>query len=340
MPSLLTYGGSMSVLIQDAINAAVPGDQIVVEAGTYHERLLIQKDGISLIGHNAVIEPPTDGDNNICTGLAGEDTQVGICVAGRDIELAAFVLEHRKVQSVRDTVEGVSIIGFDVRNFVGCNVAVVGATNTRVTENKLSEGPVYGFLTVGSINTRFADNKVASTNEMGFIGACMDNFHGVDMLNNHVSGYQYGICVQTSGANVRGNDARNNCNSIFVDPDVHGAVISGNFIGPPNPKCTGPGSVGVHGISLVSAIDSRVEGNTVEGQRNAGQGVGISIIDEKCIEPALSCVTLGNQAPPASGNVVVRNILRDNDIDLLLDTAGANTVSDNGQSAPNPIKLP
>ena len=327
--------------IQDAINAAAPGDEIIVEAGTYREQLLIQKDGISLVGHNAVIEPPENPKSNFCTGIAGNDTQAGICVAGRDVELAPFVVEHRKVLSARDPVKGVSVTGFHVRGFFGFNIAVVGTKDTQVTNNRLSAGLVYGFLTAGSIDTRISHNVVVSADKLGFIGVCMDNFRGVQATDNRVSGYQFAaFCVQTSGADVRNNDASGNCFGVFVDPAVRGAMIRGNHIGPSSPKCTGPGSVGVFGITIDSAIDTRVEGNIVEGQRNAGEGVGIAIIDDKCDVLSLACVILGKQAPIASGNVVVGNILRNNDIDLLLNTTGRNIVSNNKYSTSRPAKLP
>ena len=264
-------------------------------------------------------------------------------MAGRDVELAPFVVEHRKVLSARDPVTGVSVTGFHVRGFFGCNLAVVGAKDTQVTKNRLSSGLVYGFLTAGSIDTRFSHNVVVSADELGFIGVCMDNFRGVQVTDNHVSGYQFAaFCVQTPGADVRKNDASGNCFGVFVDPAIRGAMIRGNRIGPSSPKCTGPGSLGVFGIVIDSAIDTRVEGNIVKGQQNAGEGVGIAIIDDKCpIDiPSLTCFILGNQAPIASGNVVVGNILRNNDIDLLLNTTGRNIVRNNKYSTSRPAKLP
>ena len=51
--------------IQKAVNAADPGDTIVVR-GVHREDVVIRKDGIKLRGDDAVIEAPTRGPSGLC----------------------------------------------------------------------------------------------------------------------------------------------------------------------------------------------------------------------------------------------------------------------------------
>ena len=63
--------------IQKAINAADPGDTIIVR-GVHHEDLAIRKDGIKLRGDDAVIEPPAKADSP-CSKTFGPEA---ICILG------------------------------------------------------------------------------------------------------------------------------------------------------------------------------------------------------------------------------------------------------------------
>ncbi len=101
--------------IQAAVDGAQPGAWIFVEAGTYAEQLTVQTDGIHLIGKGAILVPPSTPTENTCSGLAGPDTEAGICVTGQGIQLADFVVEHRKVLAVGTPVKDVLVTGFDVR---------------------------------------------------------------------------------------------------------------------------------------------------------------------------------------------------------------------------------
>ena len=83
--------------IQAAIDSAQPGRMVVVEAGTYAEQLTVTNDGLRVVTKGAVLVPPSTMAQNTCSGLAGPDTEAGICVTGQDIKLADCVVEHRKV---------------------------------------------------------------------------------------------------------------------------------------------------------------------------------------------------------------------------------------------------
>src|SRR5215210_7452965 len=66
--------------IQKAINAADPGDTIVVK-GVHREDVIIRKDGIKLLGQDAVIEaPPKSKADSRCSRVSR--VPEGICVLG------------------------------------------------------------------------------------------------------------------------------------------------------------------------------------------------------------------------------------------------------------------
>src|SRR5918997_6022468 len=89
--------------IQKAINAADPGDTIVVK-GVHREDVVIRKDGIKLRGKDAVIKPPARADSP-CSKVWGPEA---ICVLG-DVNLDTLEVKSR--------VKDVSVSGFTIRGF-------------------------------------------------------------------------------------------------------------------------------------------------------------------------------------------------------------------------------
>ncbi|KAH7007291.1 pectin lyase fold/virulence factor [Ilyonectria destructans] len=322
--------------IQSAINKASCGDKIVVAPGTYAEQITIDKDGIQLIGHNAIIVPPAKPYKNTCSGLAGPKTEAGICVTGSGIKFTKFVTEHKKVISVKTYVDDVLITGFQVNKFSGLNIAVVGARNARVTKNSLTDGAKYGALTVGSINSHIDDNFVTAS-VLGSIGICMDNQNGVLVNNNHVSNHYVGLCVQTKMADVQYNHVEGCCFGVFIDPYVYGAKIRHNIIGANNPICKEIGFAA--GIVIDGAIKSKVLDNVIEDQKIGGKGTGIALVDDECTEDPLSvsCKAFGQKAE-SSGNIILRNIMRRNDLDIFVNTTGhGNIIACNECSLPKKL---
>ena len=312
--------------IQAAIDAAHNGTKIVVEAGNYSEQLTVHKDGILLVGRGAVLLPPTTPLTNECSGLAGPDTQTGICVVGTGIKLAPFHVEHRKVLSVALPVKRVSVSGFQVHGFSGANIALLGAQDSQVTGNWLYDGAQYGALTDGSTNTLVANNTVISTTELRSIGICTDNVVGSRVLNNHVSGYYVGLCIQTPGSEVLRNNVSNCCLGAYVDPGVVGVKLRHNHVSALNPTCNK--TVGGAGVFLSGSVNTDVRYNVIEGQSLGGNAAGFGITDDYTTHPV----------SVASGNVVVFNTLRDNDLDLFVNTTGTgNVYAHNNCSTPKAL---
>src|SRR5918995_6922638 len=92
--------------IQKAINAAHPGDTIIVR-GVHREDVVIRKDGIKLRGDDAVIEVPHRAKaDSPCSKAIGP---VAICVLG-DFNLETGELTGQRVSDV-------SVSGFTFRGF-------------------------------------------------------------------------------------------------------------------------------------------------------------------------------------------------------------------------------
>src|SRR5215210_4500285 len=107
--------------IQKAVNAAHPGDTIIVK-GVHREDVVIRKDGIKLRGEDAVIEaPPKAKADSPCSRFFGSD---GICVLG-DVDL--------QTGKVSRYVRNVSLSGFTVRGFKETGIDVGGARDATVT---------------------------------------------------------------------------------------------------------------------------------------------------------------------------------------------------------------
>jgi hypothetical protein len=136
--------------IQKAVNAADPGDTIVVR-GVHREDVVIRKNGIKLRGEDAVIEaPPRAKADSPCSKTFGPE---GICVVG-DVNLDTL--------KVKERVKGVSVTGFTFRGFEDKEkglfaIDLFGACNATVVGNR-AIGNVAGGI-IALVRGRFSSSS-------------------------------------------------------------------------------------------------------------------------------------------------------------------------------------
>ena len=138
--------------IQKAINAADPGDTIVVR-GVHREDVIITKNGIKLRGEDAVIEAPARAGSP-CSKYGG--VLVAICVVGD------FNPETGELTGPR--VSDVSISGFTIRGFKDKDAFAMidfyAARNATVVGNRITGNIANGIAFGRSVNTTIANNHV------------------------------------------------------------------------------------------------------------------------------------------------------------------------------------
>src|SRR5918997_3183484 len=254
--------------IQKAVNAADPGDTIVVR-GVHREDVIIRKNGIKLRGvGNAVIEaPPRAKADSPCSRAFGPE---GICVLGdQDLQTG----------QVRSYVEDVSISGFTIRGFEATGIDVAAARDATVTKIR-AVGNKNGMGTALSVGTKFLSNVVRDSGEDA-IG--LEQARDVTIAGNDVEGSSNsGVFIEKgTNATVAGNDLTdNNFGMLLVDStgtkflsnDITDSTASGTLIlGSPGTKIVsndihryGEAGIAMFGPERASNA-GKVVGNRISG---------------------------------------------------------------------------
>jgi nitrous oxidase accessory protein NosD len=127
--------------------------------------------------------------------------------------------------------------------------------------------------------------------------------------------------IQTNGAEIEDNEVSDACYGAFFDPGVKDVRFRNNKLTHAQPLCA---PFGASGIILDGAIGARVENNYVEGWKTDDpRTAGLVVADDPCNSepPSLGCLAIGGPAI-ASGNRVRGNTLRDNTLDIFVNTTG------------------
>jgi parallel beta-helix repeat protein len=246
--------------IQKAVNAADPGDTIVVR-GVHREDVVIRKNGIKLRGDDAVIEaPPRAKADSPCSKLYGPEA---ICVFG-DANL--------RTGKVNRPISDVSISGFTIRGFkqkpnkgqTTIMIDFIGARNATVEGNHVVGNAGRGIGISEGLNNTIENNDLTDNKDAGvFVGGVRNT----TVADNTFTGNAIGIDLQTNiNTLIKGNDVTGGFASIFTEDSKGTKFLSntlrryddlGILIGGPkvaNAKVVGNDiSGGAYGISVANS---------------------------------------------------------------------------------------
>jgi parallel beta helix pectate lyase-like protein len=299
--------------IQAAVDAADPGQTITVLAGSYRENVAITKDGITLRGRGARLEPPAAPEPNACSE-PGQPATIGICVLGQINFDTGEVLRP---------VEDVTISGFRLRDFPDSGILAFGAKDATFAHNVALDDDEYGLTAFTSTGTRMLFNRASGAEEAGFyIGDSPQA--DATLVGNIATDSRFGILWRNAeGGSAVHNRVHGNCVGIMVLSGIEGLPgtagglsMRANVIRANTRPCEaseeGPALSGV-GIAIAGAHDNRVIGNLITGNVPPGETAfsgGVAVVRD----------FLG--AAP-NDNLIKGNVVLNNDPDLFWDGSGS-----------------
>jgi parallel beta-helix repeat protein len=299
--------------IQAAVDAANPGDTIVVQPGTYNENVLITKDGITLVGRHATLEPPVG--HPACVDPEDPEALNGICVFGQPDEHGNIVTP------VRD----VTVSGFTIQNFSGIGIIAFGAQNATFRDNVAANNGEYGIAAFSSTGTRILSNVTHGSAEAGLYVGDSPNAD-VLLRGNETYDNLYGIFIRDAeNGTIAGNFSHGNCIGALFLADAPGPAgnfdVTGNRIVdnrkacPPIEEEGFPATSGI-GLLIFGAHDVRASGNIITGNVATGPSPFSGGV----------IVVTGIGGTPPSNNTVQRNVIVHNSTDIFWDGTGIGNV--------------
>src|ERR687889_1174545 len=237
--------------IQKAINAADPGDTIVVR-GVHREDVIITKNGIKLRGEDAVIEAPARAGSP-CSKFSGLEA---ICVLGD------FNPENGELTGPR--VSDVSISGFTIRGFKDKDafamIDVFAARNTTVVGNRITGNVAKGIAFGRSVNTTIANNHVIGSPKTDAEGINVEASSRTTVAGNDLIDNLFGvILIDSTGTKFLSNDITDSTLSGMLILGSTGTKIVSNGISRP-----GEAGIAIFGPERASNV-GKVVGNRISG---------------------------------------------------------------------------
>ncbi len=247
--------------IQKAVNRAHAGDTVLVHHGTYHQIVLIHKNGIHLVGQDVTLLPPKTV-HGLCA-QASAPTMSGICVLGW-FDAQGNPLPTRAKNN--------SVSGFRVMHFSGEGIFLFNVRNTRVTHNISAYNGDYGIVGFDQVGGAYLWNISHDNAAPGFYLGDSPQA-GYVIAHNITYRNQFGIFVRhTAHALVTDNRSWGNCVGILLLNDAqpggeHNLAVTHNRVWANDKACPpddegGPPTSGI-GVALVGVTDSIVAHNTI-----------------------------------------------------------------------------
>ncbi|MFF2959947.1 nitrous oxide reductase family maturation protein NosD [Streptomyces sp. NPDC057963] len=285
--------------IQKAVDAARPGDTVVVMPGTYRETVLITKPNLTLrgFGDRTVVRPAAKAPRS---PDACAKTGSGVCVLGR----------------AGRTVDGVSIDSLTVSGFKKNGVWASWTDRLSVRRVTAEHNGVWGIAQERSTRGAFMGNTARANGDAGiFVANSVDqeggatDTRGTELQDNTLSDNRIGFTARrVRNLSIHDNTFTANCSGVFVvgdegRPQAGAMTIRSNQITDNNKFCAKterlPAIQG-SGIVLTGAADTQVRANTISNNVGATPLSGGVVLFK-------SFVGTKNTGHTISGNVVLGN---------------------------------
>ncbi len=307
-------GGCDYTTIQVAIDAACPGDTILVYSGNYTENVEVNKRltlrGVDTGGGKPVVD-------------AG-GSRSAITISAHNCTVEGFVATNSggawPCAGIYVTSNGNTISGNTATNNKWDGISLNNCSGNTISDNALTDNTASGiYLQASSNKNTIMDNTATGNGHNGIkLWLCSNNPISGNIANHNAN---YGIyLLESSGNTVWDNTANdNNRTGIFAENCSTGNTISGN---------TANGN-GKSGISLASSSGNMLSGNTANS--NSIDGIVLESSSNNTISDnaANSNQFIGIYTRTSDSNTISGNIATDNYHGIYLALLSGNKISGN-----------